>query len=652
MATDSIISLAMLKVHWEQSHKDYLDTFTPMVCECIKNSTHDEVLTPELQTELASYFGLQFPQAAIDKIIRRLRKNGYVILNNGVFIRVSSKLSTLNFHTVRDQILLMHETLIRHFMEYCSLKHCLELSATEAESALQDFLRRNVLIVFKERSEGTVISASPVTAKQGIFLVASFLKNLEETKSPDLEYFEKVAIGNMLANGLFLTNPTQVDKNFRGTKVYFDTSFLIFALNYAGEPRRAPRLELLELLIKSKARLCCFKHTIDEIRGILFACAKRIGAGQKDDLYGPSLEYFITNELSESDILFLSTKVEEDLAKLNILCEDTPPYDSDKYKFQIDESKLSDVLEGAIVYRRDQPLQRDIHSISAVMRLRNGQTYYSVEECPAIFVTMNSKLAEASRDFFYQGAPSEAIPPCITDYTLTNIIWLKYPIKALDLPRKRIIADCYAAIQPTQALLNLYLAEIKKLEAKGNVSPEEVFMLRYSLEARQILVDTTCGDPDAFTEGTLAEVLKIMKSLMTSDLKEQLKQQNELRQKAEIEQKLAKAEVEKINEEMARKEATRVERIFSTARKWSSRIRKALEVFFLALLSLAVIFAFPWGFQLTSLPSIIRLIVVAAFIILIIFTLLGLKSGATLDSILSRFEDGKTKWIAQKLDIK
>jgi hypothetical protein len=265
---------------------------------------------------------------------------------------------------------------------------------------------------------------------------------------------------------------------------------------------------------------------------------------------------------------------------------------------------------------------------------------------------MNSKLAEASRDFFYRESPPEAVAPCITDYTLTNLIWLKNPVQALDLPRKRIIADCYAAIQPTRTLLNLYIAEIKKLEAKGTTSPEEVFMLRYSLEARQILADLTCGDSASFTEGTLAEVLKIMKGRMTLGLREELKGEIERRQQAENDKKLAKEEVVKLTEETAKRETIRVGRIFDTARKWSRRVRNSIEVIALVVLVLAVILTFPWGFQMGTLPLIIRSIVVFAFLALFILTLVGLKSGASLDSLLSRFEDRTTKWIANKLDIK
>jgi hypothetical protein len=143
-----------------------------------------------------------------------------------------------------------------------------------------------------------------------------------------------------------------------------------------------------------------------------------------------------------------------------------------------------------------------------------------------------------------------------------------------------------------------------------------------------------------------------MKGRMTLGLREELKGEIERRQQAENDKKLAKEEVVKLTEETAKRETIRVGRIFDTARKWSRRVRNSIEVIALVVLVLAVILTFPWGFQMGTLPLIIRSIVVFAFLALFILTLVGLKSGASLDSLLSRFEDRTTKWIANKLDIK
>ena len=49
--TAPMISLAMLKVHWDTRRKDYIDNFVPMVAECIRTSEHDVVSIPALPRE-------------------------------------------------------------------------------------------------------------------------------------------------------------------------------------------------------------------------------------------------------------------------------------------------------------------------------------------------------------------------------------------------------------------------------------------------------------------------------------------------------------------------------------------------------------------------------------------------------------------------
>ena len=49
-----------------------------------------------------------------------------------------------------------------------------------------------------------------------------------------------------------------------------------------------------------------------------------------------------------------------------------------------------------IPYSKEKALLRDVDSLSAVIRLRQGKQYYRYEECRALFVTTNSLLAHVS----------------------------------------------------------------------------------------------------------------------------------------------------------------------------------------------------------------------------------------------------------------
>ncbi|MBI3662002.1 MAG: hypothetical protein HY234_02990 [Acidobacteria bacterium] len=70
---------------------------------------------------------------------------------------------------------------------------------------------------------------------------------------------------------------------------------------------------------------------------------------------------------------------------------------------------------------------------------------------------------------------------------------------APDLPRRRLIADAYAAMEPPDELWKAYLVEIARLETKGEISAEDYMLLRHVLSAKAALMDLTKGDASAFT---------------------------------------------------------------------------------------------------------------------------------------------------------
>jgi hypothetical protein len=100
------------------------------------------------------------------------------------------------------------------------------------------------------------------------------------------------------------------------------------------------------------------------------------------------------------------------------------------------------------------------------------------------------------------------VPYCVLDDVFTTIVWLKNPQNAPDLPRKRIIADCYAALNPPDPLWRQYSDEIDRLQARGDVTDDDYILLRYDVSSHNALMDITLGDGDVFTEGTVADVLE------------------------------------------------------------------------------------------------------------------------------------------------
>ena len=102
---------------------------------------------------------------------------------------------------------------------------------------------------------------------------------------------------------------------------------------------------------------------------------------------------------------------------------------------------------------------------------------------------------------------------------MTRLALIKKPMAAPDLPRHMVIASSYAALNPSQTLWREYLEEISRRRDKGEITGEEYHFLRSSREARQALMDETLGNEEAFSAGTLDEVLTHAKEQIQAEAK-------------------------------------------------------------------------------------------------------------------------------------
>ena len=84
-----------------------------------------------------------------------------------------------------------------------------------------------------------------------------------------------------------------------------------------------------------------------------------------------------------------------------------------------------------------------------------------------------------------------------------------------------LIANCYASLKPSAKLLRKYLDEVEKLENEGSITEDEFHLLKNSRVARNLLQEETLGEPDRFTEKTVEEILKEIRSGIK--LEEQIK---------------------------------------------------------------------------------------------------------------------------------
>ena len=508
MARSIIPSLAMLKVNWDVG-RDYIENFVPFVAECIRASPHPEVSLPDLQRAMAKTFGFDIPQGALQTILRRAAKHQYVVPSEGIYRRNDEALAGLDLSRSRSDVLRKYEALLERLTAYCKGRFQIEWSSDEADAAFLAFLEEDSSAILASAVLSQEVPRPAGNVRAAHFLVASFVGELDRSDPEGFEFLETIVKGSMLAGVLLFSDLGQVERHFERVEVYFDTPFVLLVLGLEGESRQAPPLELVRLLYEQNANLAIFDHTLDEVRRVLSAAAYAVRNYENmRRSVSPVTQYMIDSNYSASDVELIIARLERSLRALHIRVKDKPPHSE---SLGVNEVRLESILQEEVGYAREQTLFHDLDSVTAIYRLRRGEVQLHIESCRAIFITSNHAVARASTRFLteeYEDYTGSVVPICLLDHLFTTIVWLKKPLAAPNFPRKRLIADCYAAMNPPDRLWRMYLEEIDRLRTRGDLSKEDYDLLRLSAPARGALMDLTWGDSEVFTEGTVREVLE------------------------------------------------------------------------------------------------------------------------------------------------
>ena len=254
------------------------------------------------------------------------------------------------------------------------------------------------------------------------------------------------------------------------------------------------------------ANLKVFTHSINEIEGILYAAINVVENKQYQfSQYGDTIKYLFDNGYSSSDILLIINNLQKNIESLRVTLCEPPSYSID---LGVDETLLEKLLKEKVGYRRREALIHDKESLTAIFRLRKGKKKNKIEECDAVFITMNNLLSHISTEFFKSYHDIPFIPIAILDHVLASIAWVKKPIKAQNLHLKMLFADCYVALNPSDELWKKYLDEVNNKKQKSDISDDACLQLRFSIEARQTLMEITKGEVDNLSGNTIDEILE------------------------------------------------------------------------------------------------------------------------------------------------
>lgn len=625
MSTNTLTSLAILKVNIDQG-KDYLGYLDPFILQVLVDHRPDPVTDEVVSRHIREQFGLGIPERTVQLVLKRMSRNRFLTKAHGVF-RISNDLP--------DPQITAKQRAAERRIRALSLGLCQfskDTSRTisnpeDAVTAMCAFLAEFDIACLRSYLKGSAIPPLTGFHDSDIVLVSEYIQHVEQAAPELFENFLILLQGHMLANALMCPDLENVSSNYRSIVFYLDTPLLVQRLGLEGEVKKAAVCELISLLSRLKGRIATFSHSCEELQRVLHGTASHL---ESSGARGWIVREARKNGTTKSDLLLLAESADDKLKEVGIDVVPTPHYIKD---FQIDEKVFENVLRDEVSYMNPRAKEYDINSVRSIYVIRGNRPALSLEKSRAVLVTSNTNFAKAAWHYGQQFETSRDVSSVISDFSLANTAWLKAPLGARDIPKTRLLAFSYAALQPSYKLLNRFMTEIDKLENQGKITARDHQLLRSSPFVNEELMHLTQGNDSSLTAETITQTLE----RLSDKIKEEESNKLTVERKAHQETQRALQSEQDLNK-------TIMDKLY-----WQCD-GQAKVVAWMSSGSVAILLAlglsFGLGLRSTS-PSISWLFIIGS-LVLAILTMGNLLVGSTVKSLHTCIQDKSRTWLLKR----
>ena len=514
MYSNTLTSLAILKVNVDHG-RDYLDYIRPFILHVLVKNNPERITDSVVQDLISNDFGLEIPKRVVEIVLRRIARRRYIERNSGVY-KITSVIPDPQL-TPRMADAGRHIAAVVKGLREFSTETKKQISDDgEAIDAICSFLNEFGITCLRSYLQGTTIPVSRGTQRKDIVLVSEYVQHLRRSAPLRFKSFIVLVQGHMLANALTCPDLRSAPKNFKNVTFYIDTPILVRAIGADGDPLQRAARDLLTSVSRLGGRIAVFSHSREELQRVL--------QGAADSLERPNARSAIVFEArrkgaTRSDLLLLAESVDDHLNSSGVAIETTPNYIE---KFQIDETAFEKVLDDEVSYLNPRAKQYDINSVRSIYVIRATHPAPSLERSKAVFVTSNGGFAKAAWEYGQVHESSRSVSSVITDFALANIAWLKEPMETPSIPISQLLAISYAALEPSNELLEKFMTEIDRLATRGSITARDHQLLRSSPLVHGDLVHMTLGEESALTEETITETLSRVKNEIRKEESERL----------------------------------------------------------------------------------------------------------------------------------
>lgn len=522
-------SFALLRTNLLAS--DQISSFIPFICVVFIENHIKEVNIDDLLTLFAARHGFCIPRMPMVAILKACTAKKIIAREDDGRFYVNEELAKSQYSLNYSQKFTENYKKITQGFKNYTMELGFQYPYDECESILLAFLRENSSKALTLRLDGFTI---PDQVKQkDAMLLAKYIFHCQKNDTEIFSIIKQAAAGYLIAATVVSSIENDDDYKSKRSKysslvLYLDTPFILRVLGLNTDEMQVSYKALLKELRHHNNAFKIFRHTVEEIVGILNDCERWIEDPRYNaTIASQALKTFIAKKYTKVDIQLIIEKIDVLLNDEHIEIDETDYYAEGFNYLQINDAPIRAAIISS--YMENNPLfnyankqytiECDIKSITSIFKLWRKQVYRNYTSAKFLFVTTNSTLAFLSRKFTASENPSYyyKVYPCVTDVALGTAIWLSEPVQKIDtFSELKLLADCSNALLPTDDVIRKLCDSIEEVYNRKQITVEDYYLLKVHAFDSELVTKQILNDESAFSDKILEEILCDIKENITA----------------------------------------------------------------------------------------------------------------------------------------
>lgn len=522
-----------------------LKAYYPFFAQIVLDEKWEEIDENKIKERFEIKYGIPMTVSFVRQVLGEGITNGSIVKKSGKYIADIQILKECSLRTelFEEQWKCLEKDFQAFCYERCNENEKIEIKKEEFEKAVVELIDTHNVKYIIDNDWNSYEQTEDVS-----FYWHSYVKELSSRNAELFDFLAYLSASNAYREALFLSAEGKVE--YDNLNVYLDSP-MVFALLDMDSPERCISYKkLVEDMQKAGCNVQVLDNNFQEVIGIL----ERASGWASSTAYDISkankvAKYFHDSGMTYAEMMETCECIEEQLNQMGVTVKQTE-YDILSNDFQEDENILQEMVEVkyhehnmAISEEKKESIRCDVRSIVMVYRERKGRVSSRIQTCGHIMLTLNGALANVCKQYESNRSISSGhIPACVSADLFGAILWLDTPLSSVEYQRKKILGDCYSALQPSKALLEKYVASLEVARKTGEIDEKKYLLMRSHTVATEALMNITKGDYARFNDRTYIEVFDEIQSIARKEYYEEQQRHDETKEKLnEKEEELMKS---------------------------------------------------------------------------------------------------------------